>query len=73
MSIHDVKHIIETKKAIREAFQIQVEDRGFGIVEILATCPTQWKLDPVKSMERIVEKVIPYYPLGVFSSRKKED
>ncbi len=71
-SIHDVKHILSTKKAIREAFQIQAEGRGFGIVEILAACPTQWKLDPVKSMRRIVEDVIPYYPLGVFSSVKKE-
>lgn len=71
-SIHDVKHIMATKKAIREAFQIQVERRGFGIVEVLAACPTQWKLDAVRSMKRIVEEVIPYYPLGVFSKLQKE-
>ena len=71
-SVHDVKHIMATKKAIREAFQIQMDGRGFGLVEVLATCPTQWKLDPVRSMERIVEEVIPYYPLGTFSSPGKE-
>lgn len=71
-SIHDVKQIIATKKAIREAFQIQIDGRGFGLVEVLAACPTQWKLDPVKSMDRIVKEVIPYYPLGTFSSLKKE-
>jgi len=42
-------------------------------VEVLGACPTQWKLDPVRCMERIVKEVIPYYPLGVFSSREKED
>lgn len=71
-SIHDVKQIIATKKAIREAFQIQIDGRGFGLVEVLAACPTQWKLDPVKSMDRILKEVIPYYPLGTFSSSKKE-
>jgi 2-oxoglutarate ferredoxin oxidoreductase subunit beta len=71
-SIHDVKHIMATKKAIREAFQIQDDDRGFGLVEVLAACPTQWRLDPVRCMERIVEEVIPFFPLGTFSSPRKE-
>jgi 2-oxoglutarate ferredoxin oxidoreductase subunit beta len=72
-SIHNVKHIMITKKAIREAFQIQIDGRGFGLVEVLAACPTQWRLDPVRCMERIVEEVIPYYPLKTFSSLRKED
>ncbi len=61
-----------TKREIRKAFQIQINGQGIGIVEILAACPTQWKLDPVSSMERIVEEVIPYFPLGTFSSVEKE-
>jgi len=72
-SVHDVKHVIVTKEEIRKAFQIQIDGRGIGIIEILAACPTQWKLDPVSSMERIVEEVIPYYPLGTFSSLGKEE
>jgi 2-oxoglutarate ferredoxin oxidoreductase subunit beta len=71
-SVHDVKHTLATKKAIRQAFQTQIDGRAFGLVEILATCPTQWKLDPVRSMERIVKEVIPYYPLGTFSSPQEE-
>ena len=71
-SVHDVKHIMATKKAIQESFQMQIDGRGFGLVEVLGACPTQWKLDPVRSMERIVEEVIPYYPLGTFSSPQKE-
>lgn len=71
-SIHDAKHIMATKREIRKAFQIQINGQGIGIVEILAACPTQWKLDPVSSMERIVKEVIPYYPLGTFSTAAKE-
>ena len=71
-SIHDIKHIMATKKAIRMAFRIQVDGLGFGLVEVLGTCPTQWKLDPVSSMKRILDEVIPYYPLGTFSSPDKE-
>lgn len=71
-SVHDVKHVMATRKAIREAFQIQIDDLGFGLVEVLSTCPTQWKLDAVKSMDRIPKEVIPYYPLGTFSSLQKE-
>lgn len=71
-SVHDVKHIMATKKAILKAFQTQADGRGFGLVEVLAACPTQWKLNPVRSMERIVEEVIPYYPLRTFSSPGKE-
>jgi len=71
-SVHSVRHIMNTKKAIREAFLIQIQDRGFGLVEVLAACPTNWKLDPVSCMERIRSEVIPYYPLGTFSSLQEE-
>jgi len=71
-SIHDVKSIVATKKAIRQAFLIQIRDEGFGLVEVLAACPTAWKLDPVSCMERIRSEVISYYPLGTFSSPQKE-
>jgi 2-oxoglutarate ferredoxin oxidoreductase subunit beta len=71
-SVHDVAHILKTKKAIRKAFEIQIDGRGFGMVEILAACPTNWRLSPVRCMERIQSEMIPYYPLGEFSSRGKE-
>lgn len=71
-SVHDVKHILATKKAIRQAFLTQIQNKGFSLVEVLATCPTNWKLDPVRCMERIESAVIPYYPLGTFSSPQKE-
>lgn len=71
-SIHNVKHILKTKKAIQEAFSVQVEDQGFGLVEILAACPTALRLNPVNCMERIESDIIPHFPLDTFSSPKKE-
>ncbi len=70
-SIHDVKSILAAKKAIREAFLVQIRDEGFGMVEVLAACPTNWKLDPVSCMERIRSEVMSYYPLGTFSRPQK--
>jgi len=69
-SVHDPRHIRETRKAIRKAFEIQIQDRGFGLVEILSACPTNWKRDPVGCMEKIRKEIIPHYPLGVFSGEK---
>ena len=40
--------------------------KGFSLVEILSTCPTNWGLNPVESMKRIEKEMIPHYPLGVF-------
>jgi 2-oxoglutarate ferredoxin oxidoreductase subunit beta len=72
-SIHTPKHIILTKKAIRQAFLAQIQDQGFGLVEVLAACPTNWRLDPASCMEKINSEIIPHFPLKTFSSPKKED
>ncbi len=70
MSIHDVKHVRKTKQAIRQAFEIQLRGEGFGLVEILAACPTNWRMDARQCMEKIRKDIIPHFPLGVFSLRK---
>ena len=58
--------MLNTKKAIKKAFQNQVEGRGFSLVEILTTCPTNWGLSPLNALKYVEEKVVPYYPLGVY-------
>jgi len=70
-SIHDVKHIHKTKAAIREAFRVQMDDEGFGLVEVLSACPTNWKMDAVGCMEKIRTEMMDYYPLGTFSTVRK--
>ena len=59
-------NIIKAKKAIRKAFECQMAGKGFSMVEVLSTCPTNWGMSPVESMTWLEENMIPYYPLGLF-------
>ena len=59
----------KTKQAIRKAFQNQLDGKGFSMVEIVTSCPTNWGLDPLKSLEFIEEKMLPEFPLGVIRDR----
>lgn len=61
--------LTKTKMAIKKAFQNQVEGKGFSLVEVLANCPTQWRMSPIESFSWIQEKVTAYFPLGVFVDR----
>ena len=65
-AVNTTANIIKTKKAIRKAFECQMERKGFSMVEVLSTCPTNWGLSPVEAMNWLEENMIPYYPLGVF-------
>ena len=66
VSVDSVAHIREAKKAIRKAFDNQKHKRGFSIVEVLSTCPTNWGMTPQESLERLRTEMIPYFPLGVY-------
>ena len=72
VSLHDVKHIRQAKAALKKAFRLQTEKKGFTLVELLSTCPTNWGLDPIESMKRVENELIPHYPLGVFVDCEKE-
>lgn len=63
-SLHSPKYIREAKKAIRLAFETQVRGLGFSMVELLSTCPTNWRMSPVAATQWLEEKMLPYYPLG---------
>lgn len=65
VSVHDPKHIIAAKKAIKKAFEMQLRGEGFSLVEVLSTCPTNLKLTPVEALKWVKENLVPYYPLGV--------
>ena len=66
VSVHDVKHIMEAKAAIKKAFQCQIDKKGFSMIEVLSTCPTNWGMTPVEALKWLQENMIPQYPLGVF-------
>jgi 2-oxoglutarate/2-oxoacid ferredoxin oxidoreductase subunit beta len=61
-------NIVKTKRAIKTAFQAQLDCKGLSLVEILSTCPTQWGMTPLESMKHVDSVVAPYFPLGVFKS-----
>lgn len=63
-SLHDPKHIRQAKKAIRLAFETQARGLGFSMVELLSTCPTNWGISPIQSLDWVEENMIPMYPLG---------
>ena len=69
------KNVIAAKKAIKKAFQNQIDGKGFSLVEVISSCPTNWGMTPQKALEWIDEKMIPHYPLGVYKDRSaaKED
>jgi len=64
-SVTSPKNIMKTKKAIKKAFQVQMDDLGFALVEVLSPCPTNWKLSPVDACQWVDEEVVKSYPLMV--------
>ncbi|MBM4338965.1 MAG: 2-oxoglutarate oxidoreductase [Deltaproteobacteria bacterium] len=58
-------NILKTKKAIAKAFRIQLEGRGFSLVEILSSCPTNWKKSPVQAVKWMDDVMTKHFPLGV--------
>ncbi len=68
-SLHKPANIRKAKKAIRTAFEVQQRGLGFSMVELLSTCPTNWKLTPQEAMEFVQENMIPVYPLGDYKVR----
>jgi 2-oxoglutarate ferredoxin oxidoreductase subunit beta len=72
VTVDNVKHVREAKKAIKKAFQYQIEGRGYSIVEVVSTCPTNWGLSPSDSLQWLRDNMLPHYPLGVYKDVGEE-
>ena len=72
VAVNNVKNIRNAKKAIEKAFRNQVEKKGFSLIEVVSTCPTNWGLTPTDALKWVDEKMLPYYPLGVYKDRSAE-
>lgn len=66
VTCHNLKGIRTARKAMHRAFQAQVEKRGFALIELLSACPTNWRMTPQQSLQRMEDEMIPAYPLGVY-------
>lgn len=76
VAVNNVKNVKNAKKAILKAFKNQVEGKGFSLVEVVSSCPTNWGMTPSAALEWVENKMLPYYPLGVYkdrSAQSKED
>lgn len=69
VAVDSVKHINQAKRAIKKAFTCQVEKKGFSLVEVVSTCPTNWGLSPEEAMKWLQDNMLPYYPLGVYCDK----
>ena len=69
VAVNNVKNVNTAKKAIKKAFQNQIEGKGFSLIEVVSSCPTNWGMTPQKALQWVEEKMIPYYPLGVYKDR----
>ena len=65
VSLDTVANINKAKQAIKKAFEVQLKGLGFGFVEILSTCPTNWKMTPEKAHERVREEMMPIFKPGI--------
>ena len=64
--MYNPKEIRKAKKAIKKAFQYQMEERGYTFVEVLSACPVGWKKKPLDALKWVKEKMVPVFPLGEF-------
>lgn len=72
VSVDTPANVRKAKKAIKKAFEVQLSGLGFGIVEVLSTCPTNWGMHPVDSLQWLRDNMMPKYPLGNFKDITNE-
>ena len=66
VSVNNIPNLNKAKKAIKKAFELQMQNAGFTFIEVVSTCPTNWGKTPVESMKWLEENMLPVFPLGVY-------
>ena len=70
VKVTDAASVIKAKKALKKALMNQINNVGFSMVEVLASCPANWRKDPIQSNEMIDKEISDYYKLGVIKDEK---
>lgn len=73
VAVNNVKNIKKAKAAIKKAFENQINGKGFSLIEVVSTCPTNWGLTPKDALLWLEENMLPYYPLGVYKDRSGKE
>lgn len=63
-ALYDQKRILQTSRAIKKAFQYQIDGKGYSLVEILTNCPTNWHMNPVECNNHLMQEVVKVFPVG---------
>jgi len=72
VSVDTPANVRKAKKAIKAAFQCQIDGKGFSMVEVLSTCPTNWGMTPIDSLTWLRDNMMPYYPMGNFRTPEED-
>lgn len=70
-AVNTPANIMKAKKAVKKAFQCQMDNVGFSLIEILSQCPTNWKMSPVEACRWVSEVMMKEYPLGIIKDSKR--
>lgn len=73
VAVNNVKNVNNARKIIKKAFENQINKKGFSLVEVISSCPTNWGLTPSDALKWVDEKMIPYYPLGIYKDRSAKE
>lgn len=63
-------NILKAQKGLEKAFKLQMDNKGYSFVELLSNCPTNWKMNPVDTVEWMNNNTLPYFPLGEFKAKE---
>lgn len=72
VSVHNPANVRKAKRAVKKAFELQMQGKGFTLIEFVSTCPINWGKTPQDALNWLVDNMIPYYPLGVYKEEKND-
>ncbi len=72
VALTDAKNTAKVRRAVRKGLKNQIDNKGFSLIEVLSTCPSNWKMDPVQSKQWLSDNMIQQFPLGVYRDRTEE-
>ncbi|MDY3195433.1 MAG: thiamine pyrophosphate-dependent enzyme [Paracholeplasma sp.] len=73
VSLTSAANAKKVKKSIKKAFEMQINQKGFSMIEVLSTCPVNWKMSPIEAMHWVDDEMSKVYPLGVFKDVTQDE
>ncbi|MGN0468784.1 MAG: thiamine pyrophosphate-dependent enzyme [Acutalibacteraceae bacterium] len=71
-ALNTPKGVMEAKKGIKKAFELQLAGKGFTFIELLMNCPTNWGMTPLQSLEYMEKVTVPYFKPGVYKDKEAD-